>query len=131
MRLRLCTGAGWQPLAGFENLVFTTVRKGTPLQESVVRAHLMKIVQKVNEDEKALADEEHRAPVLIEDLHPHTLRHSFATRAIEQGMEPKILQKLMGHSSIQVTLNLYVHVTEDKAKHDMKLLEGLFNAVNY
>ena len=43
----------------------------------------------------------------------HTLRHTFATRAIEYGMNPKILQKLLGHGTLQMTMGLYCHVTED------------------
>lgn len=36
-----------------------------------------------------------------------------ATRAIEYGMNPKILQKLLGHGTLQMTMGLYCHVTED------------------
>ena len=43
----------------------------------------------------------------------HALRHTYATRAIENGMNPKVLQKLLGHSSIKITMDLYVHVTDD------------------
>ena len=49
--------------------------------------------------------------------YPHArlydFRHTFATRAIEYGMNPKILQKLLGHGTLQMTMGLYCHVTED------------------
>lgn len=50
----------------------------------------------------------------IERFSMHILRHTFATRCIESGMKPKTLQKLLGHSNIGITMNLYVHTTEEK-----------------
>lgn len=44
----------------------------------------------------------------------HVLRHTFATRCIENGMRPKTLQMILGHSNIGITMNLYVHVTDDE-----------------
>ena len=42
------------------------------------------------------------------------MRHTFATRCIENGMQPKTLQKILGHSTINTTMNLYVHVTDEQ-----------------
>ena len=36
-------------------------------------------------------------------------RHTFTTRAIENGMNTKVLQQIMGHSTLQMTMNLYCH----------------------
>lgn len=47
----------------------------------------------------------------------HALRHTFATRGLEQGIEAKIMQELLGHSSITITLDTYTHVL-DKTKID-------------
>ena len=48
------------------------------------------------------------------------MRHTFATRCIEAGMIPKTLQTILGHSNISITMNLYVHTTEDQKSKEME-----------
>lgn len=115
----------WNPPKGFENLVFTG-RKGQPQQTSFVQTALNRIVKAINEEEMKKAQEENRTPVVMEHLHPHALRHSFATRCFEQDLPPKTVQMLMGHANIQVTLDLYTHVSEEKKLEDMKKLDNIF-----
>ena len=52
----------------------------------------------------------------------HVLRHTFATRCIEGGMKPKTLQMLLDHSNIGITMNLYVHTTEEEKKKEIELV---------
>ena len=59
----------------------------------------------------------------MEAIYPHALRHTFATRCIENGMQPKVLQKIMGHSTLSVTMDLYVHVTDESKKTEMKKMD--------
>lgn len=62
----------------------------------------------------------------LEGVHPHTLRHTFATRGLENGIELKIMQELLGHSSIKMTADLYTHVLPDaKKKSVMKLADTI------
>ena len=50
----------------------------------------------------------------------HALRHTYATRAIESGMQPKVLQKLLGHASIKTTMDRHVHVTAESLDYAIK-----------
>lgn len=59
----------------------------------------------------------------------HTLRHTFATRTIEQGMQPKVLQTILGHSTLAITMDTYVHITDDEKEKEMKKFEVAFGAV--
>lgn len=64
----------------------------------------------------------------LEDVHFHTLRHTFATRCIELGCDVKTLSKILGHSNIATTMNRYVHPSIDLKRENIKKLEqaGLF-----
>ncbi len=53
----------------------------------------------------------------------HALRHTYATRRIESGMQPKTLQKLLGHASIKTTMDRYVHVTDESLVAGVKQFE--------
>lgn len=65
----------------------------------------------------------------IEKISMHTLRHTFATRCIESGMKPKILQKILGHANISMTMDLYVHATEDEKEKEMHKFEQMYGVV--
>lgn len=45
---------------------------------------------------------------------PHGFRHTYATLAIQSGMNPKELQAQLGHSNIQTTLQIYTAVTDEQ-----------------
>lgn len=45
----------------------------------------------------------------MQNVHFHTLRHTFATRLLEQGVDVKTVSTLLGHSSTQITLDFYIH----------------------
>lgn len=57
----------------------------------------------------------------------HALRHTFASRAMEQGMDAKTLSVILGHASVSFTLDTYAHVLDDHKQESMALMEELYN----
>lgn len=90
------------------NLVFINFQTGEPSKNSSYDTHLYKIC-----DESG-----------IKRFCMHALRHAYATRAIESGMQPKVLQKLLGHASIQTTMDKYVHVTDSSLNAGVRQFEA-------
>ena len=86
---------------GYENLVFTT-KNNRPTQVFLIKQAIALIVKKVNETDEYL-----------ENFTSHSFRHTFATRAIESGMNPKTLQKILGHATLQMTMDLYCQLRGD------------------
>lgn len=68
-------------------------------------------------------------PILVKaELPPmkfHDLRHTCATLLLGKGVHPKIVSELLGHSDINVTLNLYSHVTPTMQKQAVDALDDL------
>lgn len=62
----------------------------------------------------------------ISDMNVHICRHTFATRCVEMGCEIKALSEILGHSSVNVTLNRYVHPSMEMKK---KVLEALSRSI--
>lgn len=55
---------------------------------------------------------------------PHVCRHTFCSNMAKSGMNPKMLQYIMGHSDISVTLNVYTHLNYDDAEEEMQKVVG-------
>lgn len=62
----------------------------------------------------------------LDDARFHDLRHSFATLLLEMNEHPKVVQELLGHSSITTTLDIYTHVSLDKKEEAIQKLNILF-----
>lgn len=63
----------------------------------------------------------------IEDANFHTTRHTFATRCIELGFDVKTLSEILGHATVNITMNRYVHPTMDLKRANMQKLSTLFS----
>ena len=58
----------------------------------------------------------------VENANFHSLRHTFATRCIEAGFDVKTLSEILGHSSVKITLDKYVHSSLQLKRNNMAKL---------
>lgn len=58
----------------------------------------------------------------IQPFHFHLLRHAFASQCVELGCDIKSLSEILGHSSVQITMNIYVHSSTKQKKELMNLV---------
>lgn len=61
----------------------------------------------------------------VESANYHSLRHTFATRCIELGFDVKSLSEILGHASVNITMNRYVHPSMDLKRENMRRLSEL------
>ncbi len=64
--------------------------------------------------EEKNAKDEGRSSEVLDKINPYIIRHTFATRCFESGMDPKVVQQLMGHAHYSTTADIYTHVMEKK-----------------
>ena len=88
---------------GYDDDYIFLSKKGRPITRSTYNSSLKYTAKKIG----------------MKSFSIHKLRHTFATRCVEAGMKPKTLQKIMGHSSVTVTLNYYVHITDNELISEM------------
>ncbi|SDH62067.1 Phage integrase family protein [Aneurinibacillus thermoaerophilus] len=93
MKLRL--GNAYQ-----DNGYIISKENGEPINPNYIFNHFKKLLQKAN----------------VPPIRFHDLRHTHATIMLKLGEHPKIVSERLGHSSIQMTLNTYSHVTLDMQK---------------
>lgn len=55
----------------------------------------------------------------------HALRHTFATRILEENVQPKVAQELLGHSTVSITMDIYSHVLPDVKREAMEKIKGI------
>lgn len=93
-----------------ENLVFCT-DTGSPLSDANVRKYHDRICKNAK----------------IRPISFHALRHTFATRMIENKVDVKTVSELLGHTSIEITLNTYVHSTVETKRATANMQDSFYN----
>lgn len=99
-----------------EDLVFTT-SMGSPVTRYVLESDMRQLTKEIQMSELYDAMSEGRDTVEFQSIHPHCLRHTFATRCFEKGMTAKTVQQIMGHANINMTMS-YTHVLDDILKNE-------------
>lgn len=111
-----------QEVEGISDFVFTNTQ-GKPYAVNAVNFALDHIVKAYNKMEGAQAAKEHRQPELLPHVSAHILRHTACTRLAESGLEPKVLQYIMGHANVSVTLDVYTHLDFTKIQEKMEAVQ--------
>ena len=113
---KILLGSDWKTLDGLENLVMTT-STGHPLGKGYLNNAIDTLTARIQKTRPE-----------FKELTPHTMRHSLATRCIENGMEPQVLKTILGHSKLSMTMDLYAHVLPDTKSREIQKIAKLFES---
>lgn len=109
-----------KPKEEFRDLLFTTAYN-TPLNSQLICQAIKKVVDEINLTRDCLDE--------MEPFSAHCLRHTFATRAFEAGVQPKTVQKYLGHATLQMTMDLYTSVMPRHLTDEMDKVEAMLDKV--
>lgn len=90
---------------------------------------IKRIRKNYNAEEVLTAKKEHQDAVLIPDFLCHHLRHTFATRLCETETNLKVIQSIMGHRSIETTMDIYAEATERKKHESFEVLAAKLDSI--
>lgn len=111
----------------YKGFIFTA-KTGRPLMPSAVNSVLYNIVDAYNKEEVTKAKKEHRKAQLLPKFSAHILRHTACTRMAESGVDVKVLQYIMGHANIDVTMQVYNHITDiSRVEKEISKLDAVAN----
>lgn len=102
-------------------------RFGTVLHQGTLNRAIKRIVNNYNQDILCSEICENSKVVLLPDFSTHILRHTFATRICESGINPKVIQKVMGHADFSTTMDIYTDVSSQFSKKAMEKFNEYMN----
>lgn len=111
-------------VSGHSDFVFVRM-DGSYIKHGTFNAFLARQIEQYNAEETALASQESREPDLLPNFTPHLFRHTFATRLNESGLPISVIQKILGHSSIATTMDVYVETSPDFINQSMLKWDGI------
>ena len=77
------------------------------------------------------ASDDKREPELMPHISAHILRHTGCTRLSECNINPKVMQYILGHSDIDVTMNIYSHIVDmNQVKTELLKIDSFTNMGN-
>lgn len=105
---------------GVKGFVFYNSNMKPHAPNTIVKAfHLMASAHNKNIDDDG---------IILPDFTPHTLRHTYCTRMAENGIDIRVLQELMGHKTLAVTMQVYNHISDDRCKNEVDRMEDVLKA---
>ena len=116
--LKKVLGNRFRATGEYADLVFVTTM-GSPVLRYHAEKEIKKVVKEINEQEAFESVQEQREPHYFEDMYPHAIRHTFCSRCFEAGMQPKVVQSIMGHQHYSTTIDIYTHVSESKYQEEI------------
>lgn len=100
----------------FKNFLFVT-KYNTPLCNQNILDAIYRIIDEINYSKDDLEQ--------MEKFSSHTFRHTFGTNCLENDIPLKVVQKYLGHTTMKMTADLYVHVSDEFSESQIEKLVGV------
>ncbi len=96
---------------GIDELIFID-RRGVPILPNMVEKYFQRCREKMKQ-------------ITGCDIYitPHVCRHTFCSKMIRKGINPKTLQYIMGHAKIETTLDCYTHIGYDQVAYEFAIID--------
>ena len=95
-----------RPGAPSGDLLFTSLDGSRPVNDRWLRRMVKRVAEQAG---------------IVKDIHPHSLRHTFATDLLRSTKNLRLVQKALGHSNIETTM-IYAHIVDEELESAMKEL---------